>query len=67
MTTRVTTRNWVLRRNDQVECVLFWPIDELESRGRAEATSSRILPALVALKLAGCIALVVLLVDGLAG
>lgn len=27
--------NWVLRRNDQVGCVLFWPVDELETRLRA--------------------------------
>jgi hypothetical protein len=24
--------NWVLRRDDQVGCVFFWPVDELESR-----------------------------------
>ena len=24
--------NWLLRRDDQVGCVLFWPIDELERR-----------------------------------
>ncbi len=26
--------NWLLRRDDQVGCVLFWPVDELEARGR---------------------------------
>jgi hypothetical protein len=24
--------NWVLRRDDQVGCVLFWPVDETERR-----------------------------------
>ena len=26
--------NWLLRRDDQVGCVLFWPIDALEGRRR---------------------------------
>jgi hypothetical protein len=24
--------NWLLRRDDQVGCLIFWPIDELEAR-----------------------------------
>jgi hypothetical protein len=24
--------NWLLRRDDQVGCVLFWPVDALEAR-----------------------------------
>jgi len=26
--------NWLLRRDDQVGCVVFWPIDILEERWR---------------------------------
>lgn len=28
--------NWVLRRDDQIGCVLFWPIDQTERRLRAK-------------------------------
>jgi hypothetical protein len=27
--------NWLLRRDDQVGCVVFWPVDALEGRRRA--------------------------------
>jgi hypothetical protein len=66
--------NWLLRRNDQVGCVLFTPIDALETRlpahdspttyreHRAERHAGHgqraLLTALIACELAGCAALV---------
>jgi hypothetical protein len=35
--------NWFLGRNDQVGCVLFWPVDELEARlGRSSVPPRRV-------------------------
>ena len=30
--------NWLLRRDDQVGCALFWPIDQLKRRGTAQGS-----------------------------
>ena len=27
--------NWLLRRDDQVGCVVFWPLDEVEAGTKA--------------------------------
>ena len=31
--------NWLLRRNDQIGCAVFWPIDTLEARRAAHTTA----------------------------
>ncbi len=72
--------NWLLRRDDQIGCVLFTPIDQAEAhlRGDVEAsppsrlptrqpqrrTSKELLSVLIIGKLAGCTALIALLVYG---
>jgi hypothetical protein len=29
--------NWLLRRNDQVGCLVFWPLDQFEARSQGQA------------------------------
>ena len=31
--------NWLLRRDDQVSCVVFWPLDEVETRMAGNTTA----------------------------